>query len=549
MSQQTPVANPKARSAPARRRRHQPRELSLSLTGVIIFSTTLLALFLRLYQLTRPGQFNGIPQYDDGVYLGAAVRLASGSIPYRDFVFVQPPGIVLLMLPLGVLAKAIGTASAMEVARILTACVSAAAVALIGRLVRHRGPLAAVLTCGILAVHPDSVNAASTLFLEPWLVLFCLLGMLAAFDGDQLANRDSRAGLCGLAIGLGGAVKAFAIFPALAMAALYVAARGWRRATRYVAGVAIGFLVVVLPFVALAPAGFFDGVIVSQYARTDITRVPGASRLSSLFGTPYLQLGLQRARLVDIGICAVVAVCVAVSSLVLRRRPPPLDAFALLTCVIALVGFLLPADFYPHYSALFAPFLALAVGLSVTRFVATVAERLPGLEPAAGRAVLLTMSVLAALAGVALMAGKDFHFERLMFATTPSAQVDREIPKGACVLTDEASFTIMTNRFASNVAGCSPLVDSLGTDLGLGRGHNGLNGAGRYPAVDAAWMAAFRRAQYVWLSCSPPGGAGCDASANRRIPWTPQLRAYFAGHFQRIARSNIYERDGTHRES
>ena len=42
-----------------------------------------------------------------------------------------------------------------------------------------------LVTCGTLAVYPDGLLAARTVLLEPWLVLFCLLGALAVFDGDR----------------------------------------------------------------------------------------------------------------------------------------------------------------------------------------------------------------------------------------------------------------------------------------------------------------------------------------------------------------------------
>jgi alpha-1,2-mannosyltransferase len=49
-------------------------------------------LAVRLFTLTRPGFLTGVSEYDDGVYLGAAIRLTQGAVPYRDFAFVQPPG-------------------------------------------------------------------------------------------------------------------------------------------------------------------------------------------------------------------------------------------------------------------------------------------------------------------------------------------------------------------------------------------------------------------------------------------------------------------------
>ena len=83
------------------------------------------------------------------------------------------------------------------------------------------------------------------------------------------------------------------------------------------------------------------------------------------------------------------------------------------------------------------------------------------------------------------------------------------------------SFTIAIDRFVSTVPGCSLMIDGVGTDYALSNGRNGQTGAGSSPAVAAAWMSAFRAAKYAWLT----------SEAYRRIPWTPQLRAYFDGHF------------------
>jgi len=52
---------------------------------VIITVAALLGLGLRVFQLTRPGYLTGFTQYDDGVYIGNALRLVNGVIPYRDF--------------------------------------------------------------------------------------------------------------------------------------------------------------------------------------------------------------------------------------------------------------------------------------------------------------------------------------------------------------------------------------------------------------------------------------------------------------------------------
>jgi len=164
----------------------------LTPVNLAIAAVTALALGLRLFYLTRPGYLLGVTEYDDGSYFGSAVRLVHGVLPYRDFVFVQPPGITLLMAPVALLAKVTGTDAGLAVARVLTMLAGAAGVMLAGLLVRHRGVLAALLACGVVAVYPDSVASAHTLLVEPWLVLFCLAGAVAVFDGDEITGSARR---------------------------------------------------------------------------------------------------------------------------------------------------------------------------------------------------------------------------------------------------------------------------------------------------------------------------------------------------------------------
>ena len=61
------------------------------LTAAIVV-ITLLAIGLRLYQLTRPQYLLGVTEYDDGTDFGSAVLLIHGYLPYRDFIMVQPRG-------------------------------------------------------------------------------------------------------------------------------------------------------------------------------------------------------------------------------------------------------------------------------------------------------------------------------------------------------------------------------------------------------------------------------------------------------------------------
>ena len=99
------------------------------------------------------------------------------------------------------------------------------------------------------------------------------------------------------------------------------------------------------------------------------------------------------------------------------------------------------------------------------------------------------------------------------------------IPPGACVLTDQVSFTIAADRFDTSVPGCSQMIDALGTDYALTPGRDGTQGAGRVPAVAAIMRNAFDHAQYVWLA---------GMYNRRRIAWTPALHAYLKRNFVRV---------------
>ncbi|HEY3734690.1 MAG TPA: glycosyltransferase 87 family protein [Streptosporangiaceae bacterium] len=516
------------------KRRSEKRQFSRisSRTGLVILLFTVLGLALRVLQLTRPGHLLGVTEYDDGVYLGSAIRLVYGVVPYRDFILVQPPGLILLMTPVAALGKITGTAWAMGIGRLLTAAAGAASVTLAGLLVRRRGMLAVVITCGIMAVYPEAIQASKTVLQEPWLVLACLAGLLALFDDEHITDSKKRLAWGGVAFGFAGAIKLWAIFPIIVIVLL--CARRPRKAAVYVGGVAAGFGVPVLPFAALAPSSFYHGVFVAQLVRVDDARTSLTTRLKDLSGLVSGSHGTVLLVSVVI-VLLVVAACVG-ACVVTRRLPSPLEWFALVTAGLVLLSFLWPVDFYYHYACFFAPFLALAVALPVARLVTGLAES-SGQRSGGFR---LDMAGLgAAVLVIAVMFVSQAHSLATERGVTDPTSAPNVIPKGACVLTDQVSFTIAADRFISSVPGCPQIVDGDGTDLDLSRGRNGVSGAAMTAAVRNLWDDAFRKAQYVWLS------SGLHGVETRRIAWTPSLRNYFAQNFQRIpGHGRIYKRIG-----
>jgi hypothetical protein len=438
-------------------------------------------------------------------------------------------------------------------------------------------------------VYPDSVAAAHTVLVEPWLAVFCLAGAVAVFDGDRLAGTR-RLAWGGAAFGFAGAVEAWAIVPVLAVLALCfsrphalpsppprsalpapalcssrprasrpppacarprpapapvrrpppLCVPGVRRAAVFAAGVAAGFAVPVLPFAAAAPERFYQSLIVAQIGpRSSVSRVPSYPRLTEMSGLTYLHppgpAHLGMAQLPD---HMVVALCVmslvlfmvgglAVVTLAARRPPAPLECFALGTTALVVGMFLWPSQFHYHFCAFLAPYLAVAIALPA----AAIAGRSWGRPLAAGLAAVLF--VVFAVIG----ARAESQLRPYVTPATIEAAA-RLIPPGSCVVTDEVSLLLLADRFTAAWPGCSPVLDGLGTDLALSGGLKPATGAGRVPAVAAVWRRAFEGARFVWLS----------TLNRRRIAWSPALRAYFTAHFARVRTDRrgdaLYRRTG-----
>jgi hypothetical protein len=530
--------------------------------GIAILVATVLALALRLFLVTRPGFLtSGNVEYDDGVYLGAALRLLHGAMPYRDYAFVQPPGIVVVALPGAVIGSLTSQATGFAVARVLSVLASTACVPLAGRLVRHRGAIACAAAAGLLAVYPADILSGRTLLLEPWMNLACLLAANAAFRAGRLSSPKWLA-WAGVAFGLGTAIKLWAALPAAVLLAVCLIARPTaeasraRRAWAVVGGSAGGFAVLAGPFALADPSGFINQTLLYQVSRAG-SYTPLSLRLAHLtglidvlgrdgkFAAPgatthsLFAMGAEAStHIVAVGWPAFVAAAVGIALIAAGylagwREHRPLEWFALATAVLATIAILYYSAFFYHYPDFPAPWLAIAVGAAVQSLACLIRGSASGARVA--------RRVVAAAVAVIILAIAGVEARELAPAHVPAspANVSALVPAGSCLVADQVSFAIAANRFEAPSPGCPDLIDSLAVTLALSGGASPQGGAGQAPKVVAGWEAIFGQARYVWLS----GGASA------RIPWTPALQSWFSAHFKLLAAypgygaSNLYVRD------
>jgi alpha-1,2-mannosyltransferase len=543
--------------------------------GLVIASATILALALRVFIFTQSSFLtSGTVEYDDGVYLGAAIRLLQGALPYKDYAFVQPPGVLVIALPSAVIAKLSTATAALAAARIATACVGAACVALAGNLVRHRGVLVTVVTCGLLAVYPADIMASRTLLLEPWMNLFCLLAATAAFSHGRLAS-PRRLGWAGLALGFATTIKFWAALPAAVLLAviLLVPAQRWARARWYALTVAGGFVVPVAAFAGSAPGRFLRDTLLYQATRQG-TSTPMALRLDHLTGlsavltntginvapgsyTLFQATGTATMEPTTVSLALPLVVALVLAALIIvpyarwRRDRSHLEWFALVTAAGACAAILSYSAFFYHYPAFPAPWLAIASGAAAGAVAQAVAARRAARAARAGGAGIseasgangraqrrrrLVPAVCVAIAAVALI--ELVQLNGVWITGNPS--IASVIPPGACVVSDQVAVTIAADRFTAAAPGCPDVVDSLAQTLAFSHGESPAGGAGRHAYVQKDWESVLGKAQYVWLT----GGSSA------RIPWRGQLRVWFQANFHQVAvqphydGSVVYERNG-----
>jgi hypothetical protein len=488
-----------------------------------------LALGICLHQLSLPGVLHGIDEYDDGFYLGTVMRLVNGTLPYKDFVYPQPPGLPLLLAPLGLVGRIVGTRTLMADVRILTAFVTAGNAGLVAFLLRRRGVVPALIGGVALALFPMAVTADKTLMLEPYLMFFCLLGMTVLFTGSDLASRR-RLLFAGAVFGFACTLKLWAVLPAgIAFACCLPR---WRdRARPLFGGLAAGFLVPVLPFFLLAPSNFLRDLVSIQFLRHHAPTTTSASeRLLDVTGIPGLP-SIHAPYAFAFGLATVVAVFVAVAFVVPVRRTT-FDWFTLAAAIFGVAAMFISPDFHFHYTYFPAVFLALLLGVCcdrVARFVGSVAPRrlrMRPMLPAVAALVVIGLVGAVTLWGVGQVTKFDRADPTIITVGDKGIAVEHVVPRGACTVTDEPGLTVTANRFVPNRASCPDVVDTFSTWIAYDPNTLPPSSGPYDPQLVAAWRSWLGAADYAVLTDTP-----------FRIPWSADLIAWFNQNYKLISTS------------
>jgi hypothetical protein len=424
----------------------------LALIGVVAFAA-------RLHAMLAGGGLGGISNYDDGVYFAAAESLVSGRLPYRDFVLLHPPGIVVALSPFAALAHLVSDATAFELARLVFMALGATN-AVLAAAVGLRSSVAAGLVTGLLyALWPPAIYAEVTTLLTPWSTLGLLLALFLVYRRPADSRREV---LAGVALGMAAGVKIWGVVPLAVVVARHVVVVGRWSAARVALGAAAALCAVCLPFFVAAPREMFRMVVLDQFERGQ-ANASFRGRMSGILGTARFGGGFRLPTWLLAGAAVLVLVAAVVGAVA--------DRAWLVTSLLAavLVVLLAAPTYFGHYGAFAAGPLLVLAG---SGFAATARIRARGgaggrRRPGAGAVVAVMPAVVFATAGAALHVGTPFPGESLRTAAAPSR----------CVTSDSPVALIEMNVLSRDLARrCRVWVDVSGLtyDTAKVRGRNGV---------------------------------------------------------------------------
>lgn len=402
---------------------------------------------LRVIPLTRAGAAFGYPiDYDEGVYFSASALFWQGHWPYRDFLFVHPPGTLWLWGPAALVGSLKGMATGFTVARWMATFCGSLSVFLVGRFaLRAWGPVAGLVAALAYACYPEAVLVERGPFLEPWLNVACLAAATLWLAPPREEQRRSVWLLAGALFGVALSVKVLGGIWLFAALLSRSPQPSWRAHASLILATAATLALLVGPFFLVAPSEFIADILTFQSLR------PGDGELSRL---ARLHEMLHERRLVSVGLALL---GFAVACMRAWRRPSlsrPEERLLAVAFALTLTAFLLSPSYWNQYNAYLAASEAVLAGLgaAVLHGWSQAAHRNAARYAAAGLCVAVLLPTLRPLSqGWRMRAPEQVALGRY---------IRQAVPPEAPLFTFEPAWALTGGRLPPVIAGAPLVVDS-----------------------------------------------------------------------------------------
>ncbi|MCE1175103.1 MAG: glycosyltransferase family 39 protein [Propionibacteriales bacterium] len=414
------------------------------------------AFVVRLIPVLAGGGPYPVDNYDPSVYYAAAVGLGSGRIPYRDFLLLHPPGLLIFLQPFVAVGSVIGDQLANLVARVAFMVLGALTTVLIYRLLAVRGIVPGLLGAGFYLVFFPAIYSERTTRLEglaSFVVVWALVLLAPAVKRGQLGVARLLA--AGALVGFGATVKIWGVVLVAAVCLWLWFSEGFRAALLAGVGALAVAVAVIGPSAIMAPQ-FWRMVLFDQLGRPELPVGPW-ERLGDIVGLgqwdPSAPMLVDGRFVITGGGPPVVAQTILLSLVLLAAvaaLASRLGRLYLALAVVAIITLLAGPSWFVHYPTFSAAPLALVLGTGL----AELTERIPRAARAVIGAVVVFAIGAAGFAQLQIPEGKAFPV-----AEVRTALADRP----GCVTTDNPVSLIVTDTLRRNLdRGCPLVVDLSG---------------------------------------------------------------------------------------
>ncbi len=448
---------------------NRPQLLSSGITRRITNTRNLLLFLIigsaaaLLFTQSLSGGISTEPFYDDGVYFAASLNLVHGIIPYKDFIFLQPPLITVWLSPFSLLSDITGTRLAFEAARLFTDLIGIIDICLVAYLLRNRPIIRQMLGVGIIAYSENTLWGSLTILIEPYLVALTLCAVIALMDKERITNSRSRMWIAGILFGLAGATKIWAIFPFLTALAIVFWIKP-SQSKRLFFGTVLGFLAAVFPFAITVPVRFLKEVVLTQALR-GADGLGLESRLQDLSGIPdiyylkYISSLLAILILLSIYLLAMLLIANSLKTWKLRDGSH-LELTASISVILIGISFLLAHSYFSNYGFFMAPFIAITF--------ATISYPFRSMSTGAARRRIQVIATVTIAFLFATFTWQDFNLVKnhgFVSLNNVTSDMSATLGKSGCLWSANPGIAILANRYTGDLAGCPHTVDWGGTEL------------------------------------------------------------------------------------
>lgn len=433
---------------------------------------------LRAAPLLRAGGPLAHPiDYDEGVYFAASALLTKGVLPYRDFVFVHPPGLLYVLGLASAFVASLGAAEAFAAARFLATAIGAINVFLVGRLAtRWSGAIAGLVAAALYASYPEAVGVERGPFLEPVLNLACLAMALAWLGEPSRSGAWRRPLIAGALCGVALAVKVLGCIWFLP--AVLTLPPGRRRVEAlcfFLGAAAAVWAALVLPIAGASPAEFLTDTLFFHAWRPPDGDVDRLLRLGTIVGGSHAVASAL----------ALVGLGVGMGSTLLRSARD--FRFFAGVYLLTLAVFLTSSAYWSQYNAHLAASEAVLAGFGAAALWRLARSKISRLERTPTWVLPLAV-VLIAFPSVrrSILSARSRAPDQVALGKT----IAQMVSPGDCLFSFEPAWAIAGGRLPQRVGTAPLLVDSYGAML-----LDAVRAGARFPDANTAFQSASSQTQ------------------------------------------------------